>query len=127
MRYRYQRKETALPSTHYNIVLHSTSNVYLFVAYNSGSNQLLMFYKISTGFYNGESLLPRSSLSRDIVIYRRFRTTIRSHLQGSSRPRRISQKMRLIGCLETSVTNYQPALRKNQDERRSHSHRGESP
>ena len=59
---------------------------------------------------------------REVVIpYRRFRTTYRSHLQGSR-----NQKMGPIGCPETTVRNYYFALRKITEERRSHLHRGGS-
>jgi hypothetical protein len=93
MAYRYQKKETALPSTNYTVVLHSTNNVHLFVAHDSRSNQL---YETSTGFHNEESLLPRSSLSRDVtqcrlvVSYRHIRTNVPFHLQGPSTTIRIT-------------------------------------
>jgi hypothetical protein len=59
-----------------------------------------------------------------VLIYRRFGTTYRSHLQGS----RIQREKRLdswpfktgsIGCPETSLRNYHFTLRNNPEERSS--------
>ena len=59
-----------------------------------------------------------------VVVYRRFGTTCRPHLQGSwtSWP----LKMGPIGCHETSVQNYHSALRNIPDECRSDLHCGGS-
>jgi len=67
-----------------------------------------------------------------VVIYRRFGKIFQFHLRGSSSPRRIFS----LGYLtlqdvtdrlsETSATNHQSRLRRNQEERRSHLHGGGS-
>jgi hypothetical protein len=45
-----------------------------------------------------------------VVLYRRFGTTYRSHIQGLIRD---SFKMGPIGCPETSVQNYHSTLRRS--------------
>jgi hypothetical protein len=62
---------------------------------------------------------------RVVVMYRRFETTYRSHLQGSSSPRR-PLKMGPIGHPETSVQNCHSMLHKIPKEHRSHLHHGRS-
>ena len=67
-----------------------------------------------------------------VVIYRSFGKIFQFHLRGSSSPRRIFS----LGYLtlqdvtdrlsETSATNHQSRLRRNQEERRSHLHGGGS-
>jgi hypothetical protein len=54
------------------------------------------------------------------ISYGRFGTTHRSHLQGSSSPRRLTLKLGPIGCPEKLVTNYHSTLRNMPEERRSH-------
>jgi hypothetical protein len=56
---------------------------------------------------------------RVAIIYRRFGTKYRSHLQGSRSPRR-PLKMGSIRCPETSVKNYHSTLCNIPEERRSH-------
>jgi hypothetical protein len=62
-----------------------------------------------------------------VIVYRRFGTTYRSHLQGS---RGFSNswplKMGTIRCPETSVNNYHSTPRNIPEERRSHQRRGGS-
>ena len=53
---------------------------------------------------------------RMVVCYRRFGTTYRSHLQGSSSPNTL--KIGPIVCTETSVTHYCSTLRKIPEQRR---------
>jgi len=65
-----------------------------------------------------------------IILYRRFRTTYRSHFQGSTSPRRTPGTswttgplwMGPIGCPKTSVQDYQSTLRKAPEEPRSRLH-----
>ena len=87
---------------------------------------------------NSHKWSVRSSLFRDctqrrwVISYRRFRPFYRSHLQRSNSLRRISYsswtasplKMAPISCPETSVITYKSMLCNNQEERRSHLHRG---
>jgi len=56
-----------------------------------------------------------------MVSYRSFEITCRSHLQGSSSPRKTAWflKMGQIGCSEASVRNYHSTLRKIPKERTS--------
>ena len=56
-----------------------------------------------------------------MVSYRRFGTTCRPHLQGTSSPRKTawSLKMERIGCSETWVRNNHSTLRKIPKERKS--------
>ena len=59
------------------------------------------------------------------ISYRRFRTTYRSHLQGSRSARRIIiwllNSWRLIGCPQTSVRNYHCTLHNMPEEHKSQS------
>jgi hypothetical protein len=57
-----------------------------------------------------------------LILYRRFGTTYRSHLQGARSPRPL--KMGPIHCLETSVKDYKSTLANIPEECRSHQHRG---
>jgi hypothetical protein len=84
---------------------------------------------------SGEETLSRSALFWDItqrrvaILYRRFGTTCRSHLQGSRSLGLWASwplKMGPICCLETSVKDYHWTLRNIREERRSHQHRGRS-
>jgi hypothetical protein len=83
---------------------------------------------------------------RVVILYRRFGTTFRSHLQGWRSPIRVGSrlnrvfflqafysswtswplKMGPISCPETSVNEYHSTLRYTPEERRSHQHRGGS-
>jgi hypothetical protein len=69
---------------------------------------------------------------RVVILYRRFGTKYRSHLQGSRGPTRIffldlwALKMGPIRCPETSVKDYHSTLRNTPEERRSRQHRGGS-
>ena len=56
---------------------------------------------------------------RVVILYRRFGTMYRSHLQESRRP----LKMGPIGCPETSVKDYLSTLHNTPEERRSDQHR----
>jgi hypothetical protein len=58
--------------------------------------------------YRRSSIFWDVTQRRFVVICRRFGTSYRSHIQGSSSPRPLNKG--LIGCPETSVTNYQSAL-----------------
>jgi hypothetical protein len=61
-----------------------------------------------------------------VIVYRRFGTTYRSHLQRSRSPRRLSSltswplKIGPIGCPETAVQYYHSTLCNIAQERRSH-------
>jgi hypothetical protein len=55
-----------------------------------------------------------ASQCRVVIPCRRFGTTHRSHLEGSSSPRKI------LRLLHGMVWNYRPMLRKIPEERRSH-------
>jgi hypothetical protein len=76
---------------------------------------------VTAGNYTLKNL--RSALLCDIterrvvILYRRFGTTYRSHLQGSRSP---------IRCSETSVKDCHSTLRNITEECRCHQHRGES-
>jgi hypothetical protein len=67
-----------------------------------------------------------------VVSYRRFGTTRRSHLQGSSSPRRMPGTLRYAAVQEwctplfRNVGNYHFTLREVPEEQRPHSHRGAS-
>jgi hypothetical protein len=68
-----------------------------------------------------------------VILYRRFGTTYRSHLQKSESPRiKLSSwtswplRMGPICCPETSVKSYHSTLRNIPEEHRSHQHRGGS-
>jgi len=65
---------------------------------------------------------------RLIVSYRRFGTTYRSHLQQTSSFCLAAWPLMVgpIGCSETSVRNYQSAMRGIRKERRTRSHGGRS-
>jgi hypothetical protein len=71
---------------------------------------------------------------RVVVSYRRFATTNRSHLQGSSSPRWVFHsswtawplKTELIGCAKTSIRYYHSTMRKIPKQHRYHLHRGGS-
>jgi len=58
------------------------------------------------------------------VIYRRFGTNFRHHLQESSIPRRTLEDV--IDTLSRNVGNYQSTLRNTPEERRFHLHLGRS-
>jgi hypothetical protein len=58
-----------------------------------------------------------------LIPFRRFRTTYRSHLQGSRISRR---KLLFLDHFTTSVRNYHSTLRQIPEERRSRLHRGRS-
>jgi hypothetical protein len=76
-------------------------------------------------------MLMRSALfcgikqRRVVIVYRRFRTTYRSHLKGSRNPRRVSGtswplNMGPIRYPETSVNDYHSTLLYTAGQRRSH-------
>ena len=65
-------------------------------------------------------------LRRVVIVYRRFGTTYRSHIQGSTSWTSWPLKMGPIRRPETSVKDYHSTLRNIPEERRSHQHRGGS-
>jgi hypothetical protein len=82
--------------------------------------QSVAWFQTSTAMYMRSELFWNNTQRRVVILYRRFGTTHRSHLQGSrSRIRKGPLKMGPVGCLETSVQNYQSTLRNIPQERRS--------
>ena len=57
---------------------------------------------------------------REVILYRRFGTTYRFHLQGSRDSSSLTFKMGPIHCPETSVKDYHSTLRNIPEEQRSH-------
>jgi hypothetical protein len=83
--------------------------------------------------FRNEDILMRSSLLWNVMLrrlavsYRRFGTTYRSHLQGSSCPKTAWRlKMGPTCCPETSVNSYKSTQRNIPEERSSHLPRGGS-
>jgi hypothetical protein len=74
------------------------------------------------------ALFSDSTQRRLIVSYRRFGATYRLHLQQTSSVCLAAWPLMVgrIGCSETSVRNYQSALRRIRKERRTRSHGGRS-
>ena len=56
----------------------------------------LIFLKFFTKFFKRSSLFWVVTLHRSVVIYRRFGTICRPHLQCASRPRRITNNLRCV-------------------------------
>jgi hypothetical protein len=113
----------------YNLVSTTENRMAVSVKSRTWGEAIVAYFKTHVAF-----ALRRTSGTRRVMVvsYRRFGTTRRSHLQGSSSPRRLPGTLRYAviqeWCtpLSRNVGNYHFTLRKVPEEQRSHSHRGGS-